>query len=131
MSEIAELRQELAGVNAKLDSLAKMIRGIVERSAETPPAEDGDKLLTVKQAAARLECSPRAVYRLIENRKLPFVRIGSNDRSKRIRPGDLRTFERQQTGCDLIAMSAAIASWPISCSSQPPAACSTRWTCRC
>jgi excisionase family DNA binding protein len=91
MSEIAELREEL---NAKLDSLCKMIRGIVEQAAER---SQRDRLLTVAQAAEHLGVSPRAVYRLIENRKLPFVRVGSSDRSKRIRPDDLRTFERQQT----------------------------------
>ncbi len=94
MSEIAELREELAGVNAKLDSLAKMIRGIVEQAAER---SQGDRLLTFAKAAEHLGVSHRAVYRLIENRKLPFVRVGSSDRSKRIRPDDLRTFERQQT----------------------------------
>jgi excisionase family DNA binding protein len=92
MSEIAELREELAGVNARLDSLCAMIRGIVER-----PADNADRLLTVKQAADRLGCSQRAVYRLIEAGKIPFVMIGRSERSKRIRPDDLRAFERQQT----------------------------------
>jgi hypothetical protein len=42
VSEIEKLREELAGVNAKLDSLCKIIRGIVEGSAD-----DADRLLTV------------------------------------------------------------------------------------
>jgi excisionase family DNA binding protein len=69
-----------------------MIRGIVERSPD-----DGDKLLTVKQAAGRLGCSPRAVYRLIEAGKIPFVQVGSTERTKRIRPDDLRAFERRES----------------------------------
>jgi excisionase family DNA binding protein len=35
-----------------------------------------DNLLTVPQAAKKLNCSPATVYRLVESKELSFVKLG-------------------------------------------------------
>jgi excisionase family DNA binding protein len=51
-----------------------------------------DKLLTVKEAAHALTCSPAAIRKWLYQRKLPAVKVG---RLTRIRPTDLEAFLAQ------------------------------------
>jgi excisionase family DNA binding protein len=58
--------------------------------------EEGDdimeRLLSVKEAAERLSCSPAAVRKWLYQRRLPRVKVG---RLTRVRPRDLDAFVAQ------------------------------------
>jgi excisionase family DNA binding protein len=60
-------------------------------------ATEKDGLLTVAEAAARLGVSPRTLYRLCEEGKLPHQHIGSGRGTIRIRPEDVVALERKTT----------------------------------
>ncbi len=53
------------------------------------------KLLTVKEAAERLRCSPSTVYQLCEFGKLPHSRIGLGRGVIRIAEGDIEELLRR------------------------------------
>jgi len=65
------------------------------------PAHGSDRLLTVEQAAERLNTKPRFVRRLVAERRIAFVKVG---RYVRISSRDLEMFiencrvERVQSG---------------------------------
>ncbi len=50
------------------------------------------KRLRIKVVAARLDCSPSYVYRLIDEGKLPAIRVGDR-RGLRVDESDLLAFE--------------------------------------
>ena len=52
-------------------------------SPKTQSGGLGDSLLTIKEIAVYLQCSTRAVHRLIDNDELEVIRIG---RLVRVRP---------------------------------------------
>jgi excisionase family DNA binding protein len=62
------------------------------RACQAPKGED--YLLSVAEAADRLGVSPRTLYRLCGEGKLPHQHIGSGRGTIRIRPEDLAAFER-------------------------------------
>ena len=51
-----------------------------------------ERLLSVKEAAERLSCSPAAVRKWLYQRRLPRVKVG---RLTRVRPRDLDAFVAQ------------------------------------
>lgn len=59
------------------------------RSGATTTAPDIDELLTIEQAAQRINMSARYVRRLVAEREIPVYRFG---RSVRINPDDLAGF---------------------------------------
>jgi excisionase family DNA binding protein len=58
-----------------------------------PPLADGDKLLTVKQAAAILALSRSTTYELLDAGKLRYARLpGTGERAnRRVRLSDVHT----------------------------------------
>ncbi|MEV4159819.1 helix-turn-helix domain-containing protein [Nonomuraea dietziae] len=52
----------------------------IRRAIASSPDVAKDRLLTVDQAAARLNTSPRFPRRLIAERRITFVRVGRNVR---------------------------------------------------
>jgi excisionase family DNA binding protein len=59
----------------------------------TTTRHHGDRLLTTRQVAARLQISPRTVRRLAAHGALPPIHIG---RLVRFHPHDVRMLERPQ-----------------------------------
>ena len=55
----------------------------------------GQKLLTVAEVADIIGCTPKAVYRLVEGRKLPYIRWG--ERAVRVHPQALEGFLAART----------------------------------
>ncbi|RTL63143.1 MAG: DNA-binding protein [Hyphomicrobiales bacterium] len=37
---------------------------------------ENDPLLTVEQLAARIQCSPKTIYRMVKAGKIPYLRLG-------------------------------------------------------
>ena len=74
-----------------LEILASSVREIVESPSDDQPVEarEGPRLLTVRQAAERLEMSKSHVYRAVETGALAKVKIGS---SVRISEEDLERY---------------------------------------
>ena len=58
----------------------------------------GSMLLTIRQAAEHLACSPKMVRRAIDRGELKCVRIGESARSDRIHPEDLEAFITTKRG---------------------------------
>ena len=54
-----------------------------------------DELLTVKQVAERLACSPDAIYEMVESKKLPSQRIGKGRGTIRIATSALDALQPQ------------------------------------
>lgn len=52
------------------------------------------KLLTIKEVAAALSCSPSHVYVLLDAGRLPSIRIGTKN-ARRIHPDDLDAFLKE------------------------------------
>lgn len=92
----AEAQRSMA---CALDALAAAI-GEVRAEGEAPAtAPEAGKLLTVKQAAERLEMSPSWVYRAVEEGRLACVRIGNR---VRLQPEAIEAFlADRQTGGEL------------------------------
>jgi excisionase family DNA binding protein len=57
----------------------------------TKPTQNGDgqSLLNVRELAAKLKVSATSIYRLVEGRKIPFVRL---PRGLRFREADVEAF---------------------------------------
>lgn len=59
---------------------------------------DRERLLTVREVAARLRLSRSAVYKMISNGSIPFVNLAQGDRMvPRVREDDLKEFIRERT----------------------------------
>lgn len=71
----------------------KTFLALCVQASQAPKDKDG--LLTVAEAADRLGVSPRTVYRLCDEGKLPHQHLGSGRGTIRIRPEDLAAFERR------------------------------------
>lgn len=54
----------------------------------------GSKLLTVAELQTRLGLSQMTVYRMMDRKEIPFIRLG---RSRRVRESDLEAYLRRQT----------------------------------
>ncbi len=51
---------------------------VVDGDAATTTASDGRPLLDIRGAAVRLGCSERFVRRLVQERRVPFVKLGGS-----------------------------------------------------
>ena len=51
---------------------------MAEQSAESPI--NGKSLLTVSEMAAWLRLTPKGIYSLVENRRIPFIRVSNKVR---------------------------------------------------
>jgi excisionase family DNA binding protein len=58
---------------------------------------NNEKMLDVKEAAARLNVSPFTIRRMLAERSLQFRRIGSGRGRLRINEHDLQVYQEQRT----------------------------------
>lgn len=58
-----------------------------------------ESLLSVEQAAQRLNLGRSTLYRMVENRLIGHVRTGRNRRTIRLRPSDLEDYIAQNAVC--------------------------------
>ena len=91
-----------------LEILATSVSELVERSSDEQPveAQEGPKLLTVRQAAERLGMSVSHVYRAADEGRLTKVKIGS---SVRIAEADLeRYIEERRLEASVLGLGATL-----------------------
>ena len=93
LRHLADLDLEIAGVlGGSGPSLAKSPR---REDLDSPPGENDEDLLTVPEAAGILRLSPKSVYKLVDEGRLPVVRMSA--RRLRLRRASLLAWlERQE-----------------------------------
>jgi excisionase family DNA binding protein len=89
----AEYLEHTGGDTAAAASLALAAVLMQDRAPATPPVVSPS--LTIQEAAARLKVAPNTVYRLVEQGKLKYHRVG---RAIRILATDIDAYQQEGTG---------------------------------
>lgn len=93
-NSILKLYQEYLAVTDNPQAAATLVLAHVTRRPRRRTPHP-DALLTVADAAAKLNVSPDVIYDLCANHRLPHVRVGCGRGVIRINPADLTKISRQ------------------------------------